>query len=146
MRNVILSRGASGSNGVFGDWKSDSGFSCVTMEKPDLNDAPDISCIPKGQYQVEWQWSQHHGCNLYHVQNVPNRSNIEIHAANVQEQLLGCIAVGYVLAMFTKDSIAPGMPPEDERGVTASKETLAAVEADLRDESGNQVPFVLTIQ
>lgn len=146
-RQVVLTRrGSSPTAPTFGDWVSDSGFKCVTLEKPDRNNAPDVSCIPKGVYQVLWLYSAAHGCNLYHVMDVPGRSAIEIHGANVQEQLLGCIAPGAAVEAFAAGSCGLNLPPQDEDGVTDSRETLAALEADLRDAAGNQAAFTLTIQ
>ena len=144
MRNVTLNRKLSLPTGTTGEWLSDSGFFCYTIEKPWLENQTDISCIAPGTYVCKWQWSPKHNCNLYHVLDA-NRTAIEIHSANVQYQLLGCIAPGDCLATFTVNSIANGMPPVECVGVEHSVTTLALLERDLRDDKGNQVDFNLII-
>ncbi len=147
MRTVTLTRAPSTSNGTLGDWLSDSGFKCKTVERSWLDDAPMISCISPGVYQCAWQWSNSHGKNLYHVLTNDGRTGIEVHSANVADQLLGCIAVGSDLAMFGKNTIKQGMPLQDCWGVINSVETLAALERDLRDpKTQEQLPFVLTVK
>jgi hypothetical protein len=145
-RKATLTRQLSAPDGTPGLWRSDSGFFCVTWERPDADNAPDVSCVIKDTYLVLWQWSQKHGKNLYHLQNVKDRTDIEIHAANVIEELLGCIAVGEEVAVFAKDGIRPGIPASTHRGVTNSVATLAKLEADMRDpKTREQVSFYLTI-
>lgn len=128
-----------------GLYVSDKGFQCYTVEKPWKEDRTDVSCIAPGRYRVTWRWSDKHQCNLYHVED-PSRPGAEIHGANVQEQLEGCVGPGAAVAPFAKDSIAPGIPSIDCQGVTESRETLALLEKDMRDPDGNQVSFWLTIQ
>lgn len=64
-----------------------------TLERPDLNNTPNISCIPKGTYKVKRDKLGKH--QYYAIQDVPNRTFIEIHEANKVSQLQGCIALGY---------------------------------------------------
>ena len=64
-----------------------------TLERPWLDNKPFVSCIPLGTYLVKRDTTGKH--QYYRLQNVPNRSLIEIHAANMCEQLEGCIALGY---------------------------------------------------
>src|SRR5258708_28488654 len=126
-RSVILSRTMSRPDGTFGTWLSDSGLSLITLELPWRDNSPDVSCIPLGRYKCTWRWSQAHGCNLYHIENVPGRSNCEIRSANVAQQLKGCIAPGNVLAEFPVDSISPLLPAHLSRGVTRRHEAFAAL-------------------
>lgn len=63
-----------------------------TLERPDLNNKPYVSCIPEGKYLID---RDHHGNHQwYKVREgqVKGRSAIEIHPANKVEQLAGCIA------------------------------------------------------
>ncbi len=148
MRLAILTRSKNFPYAQFGDWVSDSGFTCKTLERPWLDNAPDVSCIPPAPtesliYQVKWMWSPAHGKNLYQVQGVDARSGIEIHSANIAPQLEGCIAVGRDIELFPENSI--GQNPA-QYGVTLSLDTLAQLEKDMRDENGNQVDFELTIK
>lgn len=150
-RNATLTRGPSTPDGVFGDWVSDSGFTCKTVEKPWADDKTDLSCVQPGpgedpvKYTVLWQWSPKHKCNVYHLQD-PTRVAVEIHSANLQMQLQGCIAPGAAAGIFQKDAVAEGVPPQITQGVVSSVETIAKLEKDLQDEDGNQVPFYLTIK
>lgn len=92
---------------------------CKTLELPNKGNAQKISCIPTGEYDVEWtrsplfsekslrKWlKENHGKTeadcpddkkniyTYAVKNVPNRAGIRMHSANFTRQLLGCIALG----------------------------------------------------
>lgn len=101
MRRATLTRHDTGPEGTFGTLVTDSGFSCRTGELAWHDNEPDRSCIPAGTYACTWRHSPKHG-DCYHVENVPGRTNIEIHAANFVGdkdedmlcELLGCIAPG----------------------------------------------------
>ena len=100
---VRLTRGPSTPDGTFGQFTGFD-FDYYSLEKPwvDLDGNghgdPQKSCIsPKpgevATYDCEWRKSAKYGM-CYEVTNVPERSHILLHAANWQEQLLGCIALG----------------------------------------------------
>jgi len=101
MRTGTLTRIETGDEGTFGDLVLDSGWGCVTGELPWRNNLPGISCIPTGTYTAIPYNSQRHG-PCYLLQNVPQRTDVEIHAANwmgdkslgYKCELLGCIALG----------------------------------------------------
>ena len=146
MRNITLRREPSIPDGTFGEWISDSGFTCKTLEKPWADNKPNQSCVPIGRYHCLWQWSPKHQMNLYHLQDVPGREAIEIHSANIQSQLQGCISLGFSIAVFTANSIKQGIPQINTKGVTSSMETMVRMETDMRDtKTGEQLPFALTI-
>ena len=65
----------------------------VTLEDAWRNNAHGISCIPKGVYKCQQHKSPKFG-NCYHVLDVPERSEILIHAGNTHEDTSGCILVG----------------------------------------------------
>ena len=93
-------------------------FQCWTLELPLLNNASNVSCIyPAGGYKGQKHFSPNNGYCIA-INNVMDRTNIQIHSANFLRQLRGCIAVG--------DSIKPsdrdGLPY-----VTNSKNTLRAL-------------------
>lgn len=73
-----------------------NGEKLQTLEQPWRMNETNISCIPEGTYLVNrdhsgrWQY--------YAIQNVPNRTFIEIHPANHVEQLQGCLALGMTRA------------------------------------------------
>jgi hypothetical protein len=62
-----------------------------TIERPDLNNRPMISCIPEGEYLCKWSHMADHNVDHYQLQKVKERSAIFIHIATKPEQLHGCI-------------------------------------------------------
>lgn len=78
-------------------------FMCDSLELPDLNNQPNISCIPKGTYDAKWSYFPHLKRFAYQLQNVPGRSGIFIHVGNFFSDLKGCIALGASLADINGD-------------------------------------------
>ena len=76
-------------------------FSCFTLELPWRDNQSNISCIPSGEYDVTIRKSPKFGVT-YWVLEVPDRSYVLIHSANVagdvsrgfKSHLNGCIALG----------------------------------------------------
>ncbi len=101
-----------------------------TLELADKNNAPKISCIPKGTYNVVGRYSQKYE-NHFHITNVPNRSFILIHNGNYHTQILGCILVGKAHLDINKDGY---------KDVTASKDKMKELLALLPQQ------FTLTIE
>ncbi len=92
---MILQRDSQDAARTFGTMARDDGSAeCQTIERPWAENAHGISCIPAGTYPVKLSFSPHHGFAVFGVEDVPNRSDIEIHAANLPTQLLGCVALG----------------------------------------------------
>jgi hypothetical protein len=76
---------------------------CFTVERPWLNNARGISCIPAASYPVKWVTTQTAGNRSGRglgVENVPDRKLIRIHVANYASQVEGCIGVGMERADF----------------------------------------------
>lgn len=69
------------------------GEAFFTLELPNKNNAPNISCIPKGEYLCKWGSSPKYG-DRYEVMFVPNRTAILIHAGNNHNHTHGCILLG----------------------------------------------------
>lgn len=67
---------------------------CDTIERPWLDNHPQTSCIPPGEYEFETYHSPSKGVDVWLLKNVPNREYIEIHPANFAYELKGCIAPG----------------------------------------------------
>lgn len=68
-----------------------------TVERPWLNNAPNISCIPAASYPVKWvitETSGNRNGRGLGVENVEHRSLIRIHVANTASEVQGCIGVG----------------------------------------------------
>lgn len=66
---------------------------CWTLELPDKDNQRNISCIPKGKYKVQRIISPRYG-DCFHIMDVPNRSEILIHAGNTHRDILGCVLLG----------------------------------------------------
>ena len=64
-----------------------------SVERPWLDNKPNISCIPVGEYELKWRESPKFG-PTWQLEDVPGRTPILIHAANFAYQLQGCIALG----------------------------------------------------
>lgn len=154
MRKVTLTRRASGPDGTPGEWLSDSGLRLATIERQWLNNAHDVSCImpPPGEmrkYICHWGFSPKHGWCFY-VMNVVGRGDIEIHSANLWDQLLGCVALGMATGKFLAGTMmhieGPGglevVPlPRDMMGIVDSKTAILKMQMDMGTED-----FELTIQ
>ena len=65
------------------------------LERPWLNNAHDISCIPSGTYTCVRINSPKFGV-VFEVTNVPDRSHILIHNGNTVEDCKGCLLIGKV--------------------------------------------------
>lgn len=89
-------------------------FQCKTLELPWKDNQRRISCIPEGNYQAIKHRSPKFG-DTFWIQNVPNRSEILIHAGNYYRDTLGCILPGEEFKDVNKDGI---------RDVTNSKKTM----------------------
>lgn len=66
----------------------------ATLELPWRQNAPKISCIPAGRYQVVFAWSDRWNRLVPWLVGVPHRSAIEMHVGNVPRDTDGCIIVG----------------------------------------------------
>lgn len=67
---------------------------CVTLERPWLDNAPMISSIPAGEFTFHRRLSPKRGYDVFITQDVPGRSDIEIHKGNLPTDSEGCILVG----------------------------------------------------
>lgn len=74
-------------------------FSCMSLELPWLDNKPQVSCVPEGEYQIKYEYSNKFKRFLWELKGVPNRSEIKIHPANNVYELEGCIALGRNLAL-----------------------------------------------
>ena len=88
-------------HGTFGTLQAVD-FSCCTVERPWLQNARGLSCIPAGEYKLKLRQSgvvkrTSRGAHLqgWEVSNVPDRTYIMIHVANTASEVQGCIAVGH---------------------------------------------------
>ena len=125
MRTVTICRQPSTEWGTFGHLSTGI-YDCRTLERPGAGDHP---CIPCGTYEVKWTIGVHpKHPEVYEVQNVPGRTAILIHAANVCEQLQGCIAPGDEVEVLDIEYEGQRI---NHLGITSSRATLEALIADL---------------
>lgn len=80
MKRAVLIRLPSTDQGTTGILSCE-GFHCFIRELPWRDNIQQKSCIPVGEYDVTWSRSPRFGL-CYHVNNVPNRGSILIHAGN----------------------------------------------------------------
>lgn len=66
--------------------------SAVTLERPWLNNIPNRSCIPEGDYLVKRDKHGRH--QWWSVQDVEGRTFIEFHEGAIVQHSLGCILLG----------------------------------------------------
>ena len=66
---------------------------CWTLELPNKDGRPG-SCIPQGLYPVVAFMSRKFNRSMPLLQNVPERSSIEMHWGNTAEDTEGCILLG----------------------------------------------------
>ena len=94
MRNeVILRRIAGSCDGVFGAMIEDDHVIVSTLERPNIYNIKDYSCIPEGSYICKRIDSPSHG-NTFEVIDVPGRTDIQFHIGNTINDTKGCMLVG----------------------------------------------------
>lgn len=90
---ITLTRLGSFDWGVYGKLTLGD-FECYTVERPRLDNAPSVSCIPIGEYGVARGYYNAGAYDCVDILDVPGRSLIKIHVANVPSELAGCVALG----------------------------------------------------
>jgi hypothetical protein len=80
--------------GAFGKLILPSGVRLYTVERPWLGNAPSISCIPEGVYQLRPRPFFRGGYDAIEIMDVPDRSHILIHIANWPWDVEGCVGPG----------------------------------------------------
>lgn len=88
-----LKRVISTSGGIFGVLLGEDGPLALTAERPWLDNAADVSCIPPGRYRCLRHVSPRFG-ETFMVTDVPGRTEILFHRGNVPTDSRGCILVG----------------------------------------------------
>lgn len=97
VKSVHLFRHMADERGVLGTLYVDGRPICFTVERPWLDNAPNVSCIPAGEYRMvrtttgRTMPDKYIG-DTFEVVDVPGRSQIKFHVANRPSELQGCIA------------------------------------------------------
>lgn len=130
MKTVGLIRGPSTDEGTFSTLKFGD-VEIRAIELPWRGNRPQVSCIPLGEYRCEIRYSPKHKMDVYGLQHVPGRSDIEIHPANfagdvekfMKAELLGCIAPCMLTGYLQNDHGKP------QRAGLSSKPAVAMLMA-----------------
>lgn len=76
------------------------GVQLYILERPWLDNLPNVSCIPEGMYEVsrvgKERWRKYK--DVWEVENVPERSSILIHRGNYVRNSRGCLLIGFKYA------------------------------------------------
>lgn len=74
-------------------------LSCLSLELPWRDNEPNVSCVPEGEYEIKYEYSNKFKRFLWELKGVPDRSEVKIHPANNVNELEGCIALGIKLSL-----------------------------------------------
>jgi hypothetical protein len=66
---------------------------CYTLELPWKDNSNNISCIPPGSYNGILRYDKTDGWRIQ-LENVPNRTGVQIHMGNYTTEIEGCVLVG----------------------------------------------------
>ncbi len=92
--SIKLQRLSMTESGTFGGLLGENGIPiCLVLERPWVDNKPNISCIPPGLYRCELVNSPTFGWT-YQVVDVPNRTKILFHVGNWIENSRGCLLTG----------------------------------------------------
>lgn len=93
----------------------------VTLEPPPHATAGhDAGCIPAGEYEAERYFSPEHQRTLWRLNEVPGRTEIEMHAGCLPRDTKGCILVGSAFGPVQYPDMDKAQP-----GITGSKSAMA---------------------
>lgn len=93
--DMNLNRIHSLSDGIFDTFQSvDGSFQCNAIEHAYWIDGAWTAKIPPGVYTCRRRMSPHFGYPVFEVLEVPNCTYIEIHIANTEKDVIGCIGLG----------------------------------------------------
>jgi hypothetical protein len=93
---LTIKRGPQTKHGILGDLYDDkNNLLYYTLERPWLNNRPNVSCVPPGWYETEWYNSPKQGRKVLQLKNVIGRTYIQLHRTMFFYALLGCIGIGF---------------------------------------------------
>lgn len=92
MKELTLKRVAADADGTYGVLIDDTRPFAVTLERPWVDNQPNVSCIPAGTYTCARKQSPRFG-NTFEITGVPGRSHILFHAGNTAADTEGCVLV-----------------------------------------------------
>jgi len=92
-QTITISRELATPNCTGGYIAVDGAIVSYTLELPDRDNVNDISRIPAGRYPAHVRYD-HADKWRVELEQVPGRTNVQIHIGNYPEQSKGCILVG----------------------------------------------------
>ncbi|WP_143165248.1 DUF5675 family protein [Flavobacterium cucumis] len=90
---VTIERQFSSNNCTMGYLITNNDVLCYTLELPWADNSNNISCIPNGSYNGILRYDKKDGWRIQ-LDNVPNRTGVQIHMGNYTSEIQGCILVG----------------------------------------------------
>lgn len=90
---LTIERKHSSENCTMGYLIADGLVICYTLELPWEDNLNNISCIPVGTYNGMLRYDKNDGWRIQ-LENVPNRTGVQIHMGNYTKETKGCILVG----------------------------------------------------
>ena len=119
---LLLRRNPPTDDGVFGRLFIPGIGNLKTMEDDNDHNKRGESCIPAGTYKMRRYRSPKHGYDVFMLVDVPGRQAIEIHPANTEEDVEGCIGLGLRYGTLeVADEDTPGHPKKVKRAVLDSQ-------------------------
>lgn len=109
-------------------------FSSASLERGWLDNKPNVSCIPTGEYYCVFEHSLAFKTMLWEIYGVNGRSECKFHIANYYNQLQGCVALGLRTLMMDGD---------DTYDLTNSSIALKEFTASLKDMEGKMVKLIV---
>lgn len=90
---LTIERKFSSNNCTMGYLIADDEVICYTLELPWKDNLNNISCIPVGTYNGILRYDKTDGWRIQ-LENVPNRTGVQIHIGNYTREIKGCVLVG----------------------------------------------------
>ena len=110
-------------------------FFCCSLERGWRNNENRVSCIPIGEYFLEYEMSNAFKTKLWEIKNSGKRTEVKIHVANFWKELEGCIALG--LSFIDMDN-------DKEIDVTYSRPTISTFHRLLKPYENYRVKLVIS--
>lgn len=90
---ITIVRTSYNSSSITGELFVNGKFICHTLELPWQNNQSYISSIPSGKYKAILRYDKNDKWRIQ-LENVPNRTGVQIHIGNHPSQIEGCVLVG----------------------------------------------------
>lgn len=113
MKTFTLERIRANAFATYGRWVDETHAQIAVTLEP-----PGAQRIPAGTYTLRRRSSKAHRCELFGIEGVPDRSDIEVHPGDLPRDTKGCVLLGTTFGFV---DYADGRPGASGYGVTASR-------------------------